>query len=52
MAQYRKKPVVIEAEQYDGSKESIAACLKLGNQLMLFDDHLLIKTFRGESQSR
>ena len=41
---FRKKPVVVEAELYDGSKESIAKILKLGNSVMLYSDHLRIKT--------
>lgn len=33
MRRYRKRPVVIEAMQYDGSKESIAAVLRLHNRI-------------------
>jgi len=45
--QYRKKPIVIEAVQYDGSKENLAAILRLGNSIMLYPDHLRIKTLEG-----
>ena len=44
---FREKPVVIEAELYDGSKESIAKVLRLGDSIMLFKDHLIIKTLEG-----
>ena len=44
---FRKKPIVIEAELYDGSKESIANVLRLGNSIMLYPDHLVIKTLEG-----
>ncbi len=48
---YRKKPVVIEAELYDGSKESIVNVLRLAKTSLrgvgLFEDHLTIKTLEG-----
>jgi len=46
MGRYRKKPVEIDAVLYDGSKESIADCARLGN-FGLFSDHLSIKTLGG-----
>ena len=48
---FRKKPVIIEAVQYDGGKQSIAAILRLGNSVMLFPDHLLIKTLEGNHRA-
>ena len=47
MARFRKRPVIIEAELYDGSKESIARVARLGYGIMLYTDHLLIKTLEG-----
>ncbi len=51
MAKFRKKPVVIEAELYDGSKESIVNVLRLSSTSLrgvgLFKDHLKIKTLEG-----
>jgi len=48
---FRKKPVVIEAELYDGSKESIASVLRLGKDsrraIGLLPDCLTIKTLEG-----
>ena len=44
---FRKKPVVIEAVLYDGSKESIASVLRLGTGIGLFPDCLTIKTLEG-----
>ena len=44
---FRKKPVVVEAVLYDGSKESIADCLRLGRNIGLAADHLTIKTLEG-----
>jgi len=43
----RKKPVVVEAVQYIGTKESIAKILSLDNNIGLFPDHLEIKTLEG-----
>ena len=49
---FRKKPVVIEAIQYDGSRENLAAILKLGNSsIMLYPDHLVIKTLEGNHRA-
>ena len=48
---FRKKPVIIEAIQYDGSKENIANILKLGNSIMLYSDHLVIKTLEGNHRA-
>ena len=48
---FRKKPVVIDAELYDGSKESIARVLRLGNSIMLYADHLVIKTLEGNHRA-
>lgn len=33
MPKYRKKPVIIEAFQHDGSKDSFAAILRLGSKI-------------------
>ena len=48
---FRKKPVVIEAVLYDGSKESIANVLRLGKDsgraIGLLPDCLTIKTLEG-----
>ena len=38
MARYRKKPVIIEAIQHDGSKESLAAILRLSNNIALLPE--------------
>ncbi len=48
---FRKKPVVIEAELYDGSKESIARICRLGNSILLYSDHLVIKTLEGNHRA-
>lgn len=48
---FRKKPVVIEAVQYDGTKENLAAILRLGNSIMLYSDHLVIKTLEGNHRA-
>ena len=49
---FRKKPVVIEAIQYDGSRENLASILKLGNSsIMLYPDHLVIKTLEGNHRA-
>lgn len=49
----RKKPVVVEAELYDGSKESIAAVLRLseGQAVLAYSDHLVIKTLEGNHRA-
>lgn len=47
----RKKPVIVEAEVYNGSKESIARICKLGNSIMLYSDHLVIKTLEGNHRA-
>ena len=48
---FRKKPVVVEAELYDGSKQSIANVLRLGKDSIgamgLFSDCLTIRTLEG-----
>ena len=46
MPKYRKLAVVINAEHYDGSPESIQRILALGgnNQVDVFDSHLVIHT--------
>ena len=48
---FRKKPVVIEAELYDGSKESIVKVLRLGKDsgraIGLLPGYLTIKTLEG-----
>ncbi len=48
---FRKKPVIIEAIQYDGGKENIAAILKLGNSILIYPDHLIIKTLEGNHRA-
>ena len=48
---FRKKPVIVEAIQYDGSKENIAAILRLGNSIMLYSDYLVIKTLEGNHRA-
>ena len=53
---FRKKPVIIEAVLYDGSKESIASVMRLitgehHNAIMLYDDHLNIKTLEGDHRA-
>ena len=52
MNKYRKKPVVIEAIQieaiqYDGTKENIAAICRLGNNIGLLPDGIIIKILEG-----
>ncbi len=55
MPKFRKKPVVIEAELYDGSKVSIANVLRLGCTgkcgILLYDDHLVIRTLEGDHRA-
>lgn len=48
---FRKKPVVIEAVQYDGTKLAIAEIMRLGNGIMLYPDHLVIKTLEGDHRA-
>ena len=48
---FRKKPVVIEAVLYDGSKDSIAKVCRLGNSVMPYTDHLIIKTLEGNHRA-
>lgn len=52
---FRKKPVVIEAVLYDGSKKAIANVLRLGKggdrAVMLYSDHLVIKTLEGNHRA-
>jgi len=45
---FRKKPVVIEAVQYTGTKQNIAELLKFCPGLMLYSDRLKIKTLEGD----
>ena len=50
MGQFRKKPLVVDAVQYDGSKASIAAVLRLDKEFArfgLFADHMTVKTPHG-----
>ena len=51
MMKFRKKPVVVEAVLYDGTKESIANVLRLGKDsdraIGLLPDCLTIKTLEG-----
>lgn len=47
----RKKPVVVEAWLYDGSKKSIAEIARLSNAVMLYTDHLVIKTLEGDHRA-
>ena len=55
MAKFRKKPVVIEAEQYDGSLESVNKILKLDkwdtNSIVLSDKCLTINTLEGKMRA-
>jgi len=45
---FKKRPVVIEAVQFDGSKVSTAECLRFGgHSMLLYDDHMAIKTLEG-----
>lgn len=51
MAQYRKKPVVIEAIQFDGSLSSLSEIMKMGGErkVIMEADHsfLKIETLEG-----
>ena len=48
MKQYRKKPIIIEAIQFDGSKENIAEILSISWSIGLLSDSLIgIKTLEG-----
>ena len=43
--EFKKKPVVIDAELYEDTKESLARVLRLGNGIGIMPDHsLTIKT--------
>ena len=52
---FRKKPVIVEAELYDGSKQSIANVLRLGKgkggAIELLPDYLIIKTLEGSHKA-
>jgi len=47
----RKKPVVVEAELYDGTKASIAKVLALANGIMFYPVNLMIKTLEGNHRA-
>lgn len=49
MPQYKKKSVIIQAEQYDGTPASIAKIRKLGDsrKIVFYPDHLDISTLEG-----
>jgi len=47
----QKKPVIVEAELYDGSKESIARIEALGYDIMIYSDHLVIKTLERDHRA-
>lgn len=54
MPKYRKKPVVIEARQFDGSLESAQPILEwIGDArpAEYEDGHMLIKTLEGEHRA-
>lgn len=46
---YRKRPVVIQAERYDGTAESVEKIKMLGaeRKILIFPDHLDILTLEG-----
>lgn len=46
---YRKRPVVIQAERYDGTTESVEKIKMLGaeRKILIFPDHLDILTLEG-----
>ncbi|KKN02551.1 hypothetical protein LCGC14_1116600 [marine sediment metagenome] len=48
---FRKKPVVIEAIQTAGDKESIAALIRFFPQLRVYPAHFGIKTLEGAMES-
>lgn len=49
---YRKKPVVIEAIQYDGSGKSVSEIYcNLGTEFYLNADGLYIKTLEGDMKA-
>ena len=49
MAQYRKRPIIIEAVQYLNTKEGVAAVLRFAKRPVIgvFSDHLTIATLEG-----
>ena len=47
----RKKPVVVEAELYDGTKISIAKVLALGDGIRVRHNHLVIRTLEGDHRA-
>lgn len=44
---FRKKPVIVDAVQYTGEKINIAEIAKFCPGVMLYADHLRIKTLEG-----
>ena len=48
---FRKKPVVIEAVQYDGTKQSLVELMRFGNGILLYPDYLVIKTPEGNHRA-
>lgn len=53
MPKFRKKPVVIEAEKYDGSEESVVKILMLGGQRSIRCEcgQILIETLEGKMRA-
>lgn len=54
MAKFRKKPIVIEAIQYDGTSESVAAISEMSNRAIrwvLSDKKLVIITLEGDMKA-
>lgn len=55
MAKYRKKPVVIEAVQFDGSEQSVVGILSLGGSRLVKPDcggkELIIVTLEGNMKA-
>jgi len=48
MNKYRKRPIVIEAIQFDGGKDNLAEILRLSNSIGVFAPQILvIKTLEG-----
>lgn len=51
MAKFRKRTVVVEAEVYDGSEDSIARIAKLGDGILIYHNHLGVPTLEGQHRA-
>lgn len=52
MNKYRKRPIVIEAIQFDGTKDNLADILRISNSIGIYSSEVLaIKTLEGTMEA-